>query len=284
MKFSCITQRSAGAVRMTCISLLTLAVPAAYGCGGADGAEVTPAASTDEVTAPSAAPGKTPVASLQLSNGHVVEFYDFERGAIISETGAVGTPPSFNRRGPIRGNELRDIWVSLAPGEPVPKALTDLQEKLGKTPQNPQPAPDPRPASGGEVLPEKPAAVPDGTLAVPTGCNNGCCDWDWLSTFWQCQNPFDYNWFQFNYGWSWTESDDVFAFAGMACSAEGTSTYSVLVSGGGGTWSVPQQTYRTSSWVAPWWPIFGFQTERLRSRVNSSSNQHLHTHCGGFDY
>src|SRR4051812_5408306 len=69
----------------------------------------------------------TPVASLMIDD-HVIEFYDFERGALISETGVAGKPTLLaGEQRKIRVSELVATWTRLAPEVPVPQALTDLQ-------------------------------------------------------------------------------------------------------------------------------------------------------------
>lgn len=118
---------------------------------------------------------------------------------------------------------------------------------------------------------------------VMSGCNNGCCDFDWLSTFWWCPAPWDFNWFLCNYGWSFANGNDEIFYDGFVCSAEGTSTYKVTVDGDGGIGSVPRATWKTYSWTAGWVPIFGWDEEDVRSTANSSASPHLHTYCGGME-
>lgn len=222
-----------------------------------------------------------PVAALALENGNSVEFYGFPRGALIVESGGAYTPPSSVARGK-HADQLVNIWMDLAPTEPVPAELSMLQTRLMNLP----------PRSGDDVDETGRDAwdgIGDGTadgqenVQLMSGCNNGCCDFNWLSTFWQCQSPWDYSWFLYNYNWSYANGDDQIYYDGFVCSAVGTSTYKVNVDGGGGTWSVPEATYRTYSWTAGWVPIFGWDEEDVRSNVNSSTNPRLHTYCGGME-
>jgi len=89
------------------------------GCGGAGvDAPSDPAsnAAVDTQGTPS------PVASLNLSTGQVIEFYDFKRAALIVETGEANMAPALNRKGATRPDELVDIWTRLAPEQAVPEA------------------------------------------------------------------------------------------------------------------------------------------------------------------
>jgi hypothetical protein len=237
-----------------------------------------PLSASVPTNAPMAAP--TLVASLTLASGNTIEFYDFGGNAMISETGVAYSPQSLNNKN-VQNTRLVDIWAALAPRTPVPAALASFQLQLDKTPSastsTPRPQPLPTSASGGQQT-----STTGPTPYAPVGCNNGCCDFQWLSTFEQCQTPYvDYQWFLYNYLWSNDHSTNIWDFFGMACSAIGTSTYSVNMAGYGGTWSVPEATYRT--WHrANTWCIFS--CENLTATVNSSTNQHLHTHCGWVNY
>ena len=214
-----------------------------------------------------------PVASLRLENGNMLEFFDFGSGALASESGAAYTAPMFN--GQVKHtNQLVNIWKSLAPQTPVPVALDNLQARLMNLPENvARSAGTSKPATGGI----------EGIVPMSqNGCNNGCCDYAWLSTFSQCTvGGADYSWFLYNYGYTWSNVGNVNDYNGMVCSAQGTSQYSVNLGGSGGVWSVPEATYRTYGWLAGWsvW-CFGFCNEDLSSTVNTSTSQHLHTYCG----
>jgi hypothetical protein len=227
---------------------------------------------------PVAGPASTLVASLKLATGQVIEFHDFGGSALIVESAAAYTPPVLNSAGPTSADELASIWTRLAPGTPVPQALQDLQHRLTNLPaSSATPAVLPSPELDGGKIGGPSIGLP----AAPQGCNNGCCDASWLSTLAECQGGgWSFSWFLFNYGWSTSTGGSNAQFQGLACSAQGTSTFSVNIGGSGGVWSVPQATYRWFHWVAGT-DIFGNPNRQsLSSAVNSSSNQHLHTYCG----
>jgi hypothetical protein len=223
------------------------------------------------------------VASVLLDSGSTLEFYDFGGAALISETGKAGTPVAFQSQGAIPANELSDVWRRFAANVPVPKALTDLQERLMVLKAPPADSLEAmEPNAGGAPFSEA-VSSPEGTLAVPDGCGNGCCDWDWLSTnFLSCQNHDDYKWFLFKHGWSFANSNNVKFFNGMVCSAVGTSLYKVAVVGGGGAWNIPERNYRVTTWTASWYGYYA--TKTVSSTVNTESDPHMHTYCGGFTY
>src|SRR5688500_15059225 len=112
---------------MTPRMLVTTALLAsAAGCGLDDNDD---AAGTAPVGTTADSPAL--VASLTLDNGNQLEFYGFERGALLSETGLAGTTsPRFNPQGQPSADQLTTIWRTLAPGRSVPASLTRLQERL----------------------------------------------------------------------------------------------------------------------------------------------------------
>jgi hypothetical protein len=120
-------------------------------------------------------------------------------------------------------------------------------------------------------------------------CSNGCCDASWTANL--CDPGFagaDYQWYLFDYGNSFANSGsaDVHEFWGAACAAIGTSTWVINSNPHGGTWSVNEGTYR--------WYYFNngndqyghcyVENTATNTSVNTSSNPHLHTYCGGFWY
>lgn len=177
------------------------------------------------------------------------------------------------------------MWEELAHGLPVPAELIALQERLTtsyqprepvstKRTKRPPPGSDPRGgAGGGNDLP-----------TIESWCGNGCCDYAWLTANLCPSLSYDASWFLLDYGWSYANYNDIFLYHGNVCAAWGTSTYSVwLGDGSGGTWSVPQATYRNFHWLAAF-SIFwcaGYCGEDMTSSVNNSSYQQSHTYCGG---
>ena len=133
--------------------------------------------------------------------------------------------------------------------------------------------------SGLEMVPSD---VPEGTLAAPVGCNNGCCDYEWLKTFTACGgNGYDYNWFHYNYGWSSVKVYDADTYLTFACAAIGSSQFKVSVEGGGGgSWTLAERQYRKLTVIAP----VCCNDPDISSKVNSSTTPALHTHCGAVAY
>lgn len=228
------------------------------------------------------------VASLTLANGNTLEFYDFDEGAVVSETGEAYVDPMYEDQGE-DASHLLDIWDRYANGAAPPAKLEALQDRLTD--------PDRKPSQGtgtqGEtavgqgVAPG--AAAPSGPVQIesPVGCNNGCCDYDWLSTFSECDGSgWDFSWFDYNLGYGYRAANDIIWYHGMVCSANGTSSYNVNISGAGGSWSIAQAHYRTYHWLAPydWFWCAGYCGRNMTSSVNSSTNQHLHTYCGKIIY
>jgi len=235
-----------------------------------------------------------PVASAVAYNGNVVEFYDAGDRVLVSEIGAAYSNPVFDAQGK-RADRLSDIWRSVAPNAPFPQALAQLEtrmdaaRKLGLSDHKDALPPPPavfesRPESprvGGRLMSE--SSMPkSGTVTTSAleGCNNGCCDRAWLSTFNQCQGTIDGHWFLFNYGSTWATSTNITNYSGLVCSANGTSRYSVNIGTGHWWWDVPQATYRTFWWWAAdsiW--CGGFCPADMTSYVNGLT-PHLHTYCG----
>jgi hypothetical protein len=243
-----------------------------------------------------------PIASAVAPNGNVVEFYDGGDGVLVSETGAARSNPVFDPQGK-SADRLSEVWRSVAPKDPFPQALAQLEKrmnairKLGiersKSSGHKDALPPPpvffksKPESepvGGRLMSES-STPKSGTVTTNAlqGCDNGCCDREWLSTFDQCQVAgADRNWFLFNYGATWANYNDITFYSGLVCSATGTSRYNVNIGGTNWSWDVPQATYRTFWWGAAYnfFLCFGLCGENMTSTVNTSSAQHLHTYCG----
>src|SRR5687768_15965718 len=78
------------------------------------GTEEPPAVTDPPVTDPAEPEA---VAALTLANGNVVRFYDFDSGAMVTETGRAGsTSPVFNPSSRLGADQLSGIWRDLAPG------------------------------------------------------------------------------------------------------------------------------------------------------------------------
>lgn len=224
----------------------------------------------------------TPVATLTLGTGQKLEFFDAGKGALVSESGPAGLAPVWNRPGRIEVRQLLDIWGAASPaGLPAPGALRNLQARLMRQ-EALRPAVSNLTASNLAAtetpFDESPVGLPDGTFAAPQGCSNGCCDFDWLSTFLECQGAgrADFSWFHFKAGTSFGKGDDAFHFRAMACAAQGDSTWRVHIqSGGGGTWTIPEGHYRTIGATGGL-----FDDPNVGSYVNQNLPPHMHSHCG----
>jgi len=243
--------------------------------------EITP--KTPKLATPASEATPTPIASLQVASGNVIEVYDFDIGALVVESGKAYTQPTLQLKGKHTASDLGAIWRSIAPGQAVPEALLSLEHRLTRLPSGTQVTKPTISVVDGmeEAVPE---VDPGGSLlAAPSGCNNGCCDYQWLSTFFVC-NPsdVDYKWFLFNYIWSTYKGSDKMYYNSLVCAATGQSEYKVTIPGKGGTWSIPEAHYKQYWWLAgsSCDPICGIDDEDVKASVNSSTNPHLHTFCG----
>ena len=268
-------------------SFLLISLPLfllAQACGGA-GDSTQSAEQAALSPSPTIAAHRAPITSLTLSGGNVIDFYDYERGVLITESGLAYSPPRLDARGK-HPQDLSAIWTSLNATVPVPQALSDLQARhSAAAPQSPIQSQVPRsnPVVGGGGL----SGVHTDS---PVGCNNGCCDWTWLSTFHVCQPIGSYSWRNFNWGWGYVNqgSDIVDDATELLCSATGTSRLTISVGdnggSGAGSWDVPEANYLVAQWVDDWYIIYGNDPEWVDSSVNTQSNPHLHTWCGVLDY
>ena len=223
----------------------------------------------------------TAVASLTLATGQVVEVFDLGGRVLLSESGEAGLPAVLDGMGETRADQLVDVWRRLAPDRAVPAAVVSLQDRL-MSETDPDLARPPAlriaPEINGFEFDLTPRDTPPGTLAAPVGCNNGCCDYEWLKTFQACSSKGnDYQWFHYNFGWSSVKVYDVLGYDTFACAAIGSTRFVVSVEGGGGgSWVLPERYYRKVQVIAP----FCCDDPNVVSKTNTSSAQALHTHCG----
>jgi hypothetical protein len=248
----------------------------------------TPPAAPDQATPVETSPMPEPLAQIKQENGNTVSFYDLDGQGLILGEGLAGSPPALPASMDKRVRPL-DAWNQLSGGQAAPQRLVDFQKKLDTTPPAPadlkmvKPAPT-KALQGGVSLDDVPVNTPEGTLAAPDGCNNGCCDYQWLSTFQECYvNGVEYQWFAYNYGSSYANSGNVQFVHAMVCAATGTSTWKFYVNGKGFTNNVAEGHYQQGWWaMAGDWPLYS--TGSLSSSVNTPSTLHLHTYCGYLDY
>ena len=231
-----------------------------------------------------------PLESLPLENGNVVEFYEFSRGMLVSERGAAYTDPVLDGR----GKDARDLvatWTSLAPKMPVPQRMRDAQARLSNLPAEAEkPArPQVRRTGGAAANANAKAATKElPAWGIFSLCNNGCCDYNWMQsqTFCAPGSGMDQTWFLFDYGYDYAIYDDIIGYRAIVCAAVGTSTYTVTIDGDeGGTWSVPEATYRTDYWFGGN-NVFclGPCGEDMLSNVNTAQTDHMHSYCGGVNF
>jgi hypothetical protein len=263
-------------VTMTLLGLLPACV---------SGEPPPPAPSTPDQTTPvQASRLPPPLAEIRQENGNTISFYDLGGNSVITGEGPAGNPAALpaNMR-EMDSMTVLEAWNRLSGGQAAPQPLVDFQKRLAA---NPAPPPDVKvtrtaPQQVDEGLPaeDAPLDTPDGTLAAPVGCNNGCCDQDWMkSAFTECQNWLDTRWMSFNYLYSHSWRSNVNSASVFLCSASGTSEWTLTISGTGPwIYSVGEARYLQWYWHRGSWD---FAPRTVDSWVNTQSNQHLHTQCG----
>jgi hypothetical protein len=199
----------------------------------------------------------TPVASLRVSNGNRIDFYDAgEEGILITELGKTPTPPAL--KGLDHTLRAVDTWKILSPAVPPPQALLDLQvradaqallphEPASNLVVNPTSSDGPAPET---VITGPAASVPDGVSVKQEAdgtCGNGCCDASWMLGN-LCDLSGNYfNWFKFNVGWSWVQEGKLELLFEYACAATGSSRFGVHVGNFVGSFIVPEGFYQSYS-------------------------------------
>jgi hypothetical protein len=229
-----------------------------------------------------------PVYAMDVGGGQTVEFYDLDGFSLVSESGPANVPrlalDSIDAA--MAPSRPADLFRVLRPNATVPKVLVDLQEKSERR----LAAAGPRPVSAvtrgitgagfqGNATSKTNEDIASTSSQLQEGCNNGCCDREWLKTVGCGWTGYDWSWWQFNYGWSYVNASGLWYYRDNVCSASGTSrwTFSVCLNGCVTvTWDVPQGTYRYE------WGVEDniFFSYSISSYVNSSNAQHLHNHCG----
>ena len=230
-----------------------------------------------------------PVASVSLPNGNILEFHDFQSNLMLMETGKAGNAPFLDGTRPTEAlakagagpdERLSEIWKLAAPGSPMPQILKEIEARFKNLPSPGMSRERSTPQSGiyGESSLGS-TGQPLSKAAAPDGCNNGCCDYEWLATLNACRKFWEFNWFNFNYNWSKVTSTSIDSWSGMVCAANGSSIWKVSISSGnGGNWTVPQGHYKTYKWYKETWD------KDATSTVNSSASPALHTFCGNVSY
>lgn len=125
------------------------------------------------------------------------------------------------------------------------------------------------------------------TMATVSECNNGCCYTSGCTALSTSALTI-----QITIGYSETMG----TLGRVAPMCVSTKDLSVLLSGRAGTRSsweaayqldvqIPEAHFTTTLWIGPsnYWPFWGgsWIDEDLSSSVNTESNRHLHSYCGG---
>lgn len=189
------------------------------------------------------------LASAILANGNTVVFYDAKSGVLIAEQGSAYTPPITPEVTRAHVGDLPGTWKALLPTKSVPQALIDAQATMAQSQPSQLPptgsANSSRATGTTGVLGKKTGPVANALY----GCNNGCCDPDWLVND-MCWTG-DWSWFYFNSPWSWTDSgDDTWTTRSLVCAAIGWSHLKIQVGGDNWAWWVPEGNYQSHAWYA----------------------------------
>lgn len=220
-----------------------------------------------------------------MKSGVVFKIYDYAGGAMVMETGdAYAARPYVPAKG--EKPSLKGLWAAIAPEEPMPATLAALNARVdgGKVSAPAMPVTHQK----SKVVPT--SATPGGGVSTNAaeGCNNGCCDYEWMYTsFPVCNQDFDTDWMDYNYGYEWHNADDTWYYESFVCAAIGTTTYEWQLGGANsGYVQIPETHFYHNWWQASVnWAPWGssFNDEDLWAFVNEPLAQHLNTWCGGAD-
>ena len=234
-----------------------------------------------------------PVAILSVGEGRTVEFFSLKGHSLIMESGPATGHPALPAR--LSPGHPADVFHALRPDLAVPDALVALQDAAAKNATERPPAISvwqdnvPTGAStppalrvGGEKYKEASGKVTPDAVTTNNACNNNCCDQNWLNAN-ICHPDFNGSWNYFDYGWSSESGSDGWdtdaALYAAACSGSGTSFFHFEYCDNGCAYidrNVGQGNYQT--WYIE--DLGYFFGNSFNSDVNSSSSQHLHSHCG----
>lgn len=280
-------------------SVLSFLVFGLVGCG-TDGATAQAPGATAEapetpaidVNANSAS--ARAVASLHLSNGNTVDFYDGgQQGILITELGKARTTPA------LKGMDVRALgavntWNALSPATPAPQALVELQARAdaaraaGSAIAADPPIDGPA-FSGGSSEASTPTARQAASGSEPraalpaAACNNGCCDPNWVVND-LCPQGGSHSWLHFNVGWAWEQDNGISALNEVVCAATGTSRFGVHRGNDILSFTVNEGFFQTFSW-SQGFCVFGCGSDNHSVVNTNSANQpvsptNLHTFCG----
>lgn len=216
------------------------------------------------------------VAALNFASGQRIEFFDLGGGAVISETGPAGMPQMWKGDAKVEPEQLLHVWNQFSPDTAAPEALRNLHARLINAPRTR--APGTPLQTNATQTPYEPVVsdLPEGTLAAPVGCNNGCCDQTWLKTFIECGERGDFYWYYPDAVKSSGKANDAFHFRGMVCAATGPSTHRFHLEGKKDSRvTIAEGHYRTVGAIGGI-----FDDPNIGSYVNEQGAQNRHAHCG----
>ena len=267
----------------TTIALIATLAGCSAGVDGTSGAPEGTAAApavTESIHEP------TPLYTIQLENGHTVEFHDFGSGVGIMERGPAGATAPQVHRIPGQPDTLTSLYASVAPGKPLPPELAVVEQRiLGNALMSP---PTVRGLDGEHRTVSAPSVSSGGEAAATTTsggkihpewnnwCGNECCDWNWVHNT-MCTATDQFTWFNFNYGWSVENGTNMSNWDTHVCAAWGTSNFQTIVDGGfSANWNVVQGNWANFIW----WDHNWLGEKNVFSNVNNSVYQATHTYCG----
>jgi hypothetical protein len=259
-----------------------LAAALLSGCGGAEPQARTPALGVDvvgELVAANAAADRALnlVHRERLTTGEVAEFYEPTPGQVIfSMAGQPSGAPALLPR-QVVNRTTEEIWSLVAPGRAMPSALAGAALRARQ-----QPAQAADGQGAGKV--ELPAAAAEGARAeqaalqlepVSAALTSGYCGTRWLTDFPEASGD--------NYDWRYLDAHgsglNAWVKSGVGayynvCPEIGSVVLTINGSGGGGAWTVLQDTYRWYSHSAGWfitWQRFD-QTATITNNGSSWFN------------
>jgi hypothetical protein len=202
-----------------------------------------------------------PVASLALTNGSLLEFYEPSPGLLmVSEAGPVGAAPT-----PRAGRTPIELYRDLAPDGSVPEALVAAQARAATRQPEAVAVPEPRMAMATT------ANIVDSKVPL-SFIDNQSCDDHWFSdTF--CGGSFDWQMCLLNHlGGAFAQLSSVDYVQHAVCADIGAITLKVQMgNGAGGIWDVPEGHWRSFSWQDQC--TFGCNTSTRGDVVNASNNR-----------
>jgi len=203
-----------------------------------------------------------PKVAVSLSNGAILEFYEFPEGVLVLERGKAEISPdaSFPHRAALhkllRSHKYVEAFKLLRPDLAIPDMMLELQAKNQELLLE-----EPSTSGSGEgSATGSPSLAPVGSVdsaasvltgggehggVMPADCGNGCCNYTWFLDNLCGSDP---DWLYFDY-WDIWENGSLESYYGAACAGVGEYQFTVTIGGSsGGSWSIPQGYYYWYSW------------------------------------